>query len=630
MSKRNLVIFSPLPPARNGIADYTATFLHDLGDEFNLYLVIDDAQPPPTVDVGTLVRLPEYLRHERSFSTIGHAYQVGNNSGHAYLLPIMERHPGLTTVHDLSLHGLMDHAFVEHKQGRSHQELMFEAYGRRGLEVAQQIALQGGKSEVCYLEFGFLPVIAYRSMGLVTHSQLGRLRLAAASRGTPVFVVPHAYHPKAAEFFGPRPQVRKDSRAKLKLPEQSLLLLCAGFVTRAKQLDRVLGALRILREAGHHCVLIIAGEVRPSDYDLWGRIKSYGMENSVLVRDYVDNDEFFAYIAAVDILVNLRYPTLGETSGTLTNALAIGSCAVVTELGTFAELPEACAVRVPVTAMTDHGLAERLVPLIVDAKLRMYHEMESLRFARREFAPEVSVARYVSALEETVFARVHAGRSGLERFELMAKQLRHEVEHTVSELLSGCIKGKAQLWWREMLLPLGLHDMTLLICDEEDFSAALARRAFRWKNESIIPTVPNALCDIDICDASVALVVLSDRDIATLGVFILGAANRVLCLRGILVLDIVFDDEAPLITSFGSASPDHQKGAFNVSDKKLLAEILEANGFRIDQWADRFTETVDEGVAQTSRNREMAVRATKISHSVISYPEAVFSNYAPF
>ena len=100
MSKRELVLFSPLPPARNGIADYTGAFIRDLAQEFNLYLVISDGQPPTRVESGIVLRATEYFRHEKSFSRVADAYQIGNNPGHCYMLPSTRRGI-LVTVHAL-------------------------------------------------------------------------------------------------------------------------------------------------------------------------------------------------------------------------------------------------------------------------------------------------------------------------------------------------------------------------------------------------------------------------------------------------------------------------------------------------------------------------------------------------
>ncbi len=403
MSKRELVLFSPLPPARSGIADYTGALVRDLAQEFDLYVVISDAQPPTTVEAGAVLRATEYFRHEPSLSKVAHAYQIGNNPGHCYMLPSMERHPGLVTVHDLSLHALIDEVVAGHGLYESYEELMFEAYGQCGLELARQVNRRREHPPVLYTELGFLPVFARRSKGLVTHSQLGGLRLGSCAADRPVFIIPHAYHPRALPFFGPRREVRDRARIQVNLPADVLILMSVGFVTRAKCLDRALGALRILREAGRRCLYVIVGETQPSEYDLLGRIAHYDVGESVIVRGYAPDDEIMAYIAAADILLNLRYPTMGETSGSLTNALAIGSCAMITDIGAYSELPASCAVRVPVAEMTDEGVAAQLLPLVDDPDLRNFYELNSAQFGRVEFDPAVFLSRYISALEQTVF-----------------------------------------------------------------------------------------------------------------------------------------------------------------------------------------------------------------------------------
>ena len=59
------------------------------------------------------------------------------------------------------------------------------------------------------------------------------------------------------------------------------------------------------------------------------------------------DEEFPAYFAAVDCLVNLRYPSAGETSGTLIRALEAGKPVAVSDYAQFAELPDDCVVKIP-------------------------------------------------------------------------------------------------------------------------------------------------------------------------------------------------------------------------------------------------------------------------------------------
>ena len=53
-------------------------------------------------------------------------------------------------------------------------------------------------------------------------------------------------------------------------------------------------------------------------------------------------------MAACDVLVNLRYPTMGETSGSVIRALSLGKPLVVSDVGWFRELPDDVVLKVPV------------------------------------------------------------------------------------------------------------------------------------------------------------------------------------------------------------------------------------------------------------------------------------------
>ena len=56
----------------------------------------------------------------------------------------------------------------------------------------------------------------------------------------------------------------------------------------------------------------------------------------------------WSLMAACDVLVNLRYPTMGETSGSVIRALSLGKPLLVSDVGWFAELPDDVVLKVPV------------------------------------------------------------------------------------------------------------------------------------------------------------------------------------------------------------------------------------------------------------------------------------------
>ena len=56
----------------------------------------------------------------------------------------------------------------------------------------------------------------------------------------------------------------------------------------------------------------------------------------------------WSLMAACDVLVNLRYPTMGETSGSVIRALSLGKPLIVSDVGWFSELPDDAVLKVPV------------------------------------------------------------------------------------------------------------------------------------------------------------------------------------------------------------------------------------------------------------------------------------------
>ena len=59
-------------------------------------------------------------------------------------------------------------------------------------------------------------------------------------------------------------------------------------------------------------------------------------------------ERLWSLMAACDVVVDLRAPTMGETSGVAMRALSLGRPLVVSDVGWFAELPDDVALKVPV------------------------------------------------------------------------------------------------------------------------------------------------------------------------------------------------------------------------------------------------------------------------------------------
>ena len=64
-----------------------------------------------------------------------------------------------------------------------------------------------------------------------------------------------------------------------------------------------------------------------------------GLADRVTVTGYVDDDALPEYLAAVDVCLNLRWPTGRETSAAWLRCLAAGKPTIITDLAHTADVP---------------------------------------------------------------------------------------------------------------------------------------------------------------------------------------------------------------------------------------------------------------------------------------------------
>jgi hypothetical protein len=186
-------------------------------------------------------------------------------------------------------------------------------------------------------------------------------------------------------------------RARFGLPEGAPVIGSFGFQTPIK---RTLSAVRALAAPGLERVhLLVVGEVA-AVLDLEGEARRLGVAERVHVMGFVPFSDFEAAIAAVDLCLNLRYPTAGETSASLLRVLAMGRPAIVSDYAQFADLPREVALRVPLGEEEPAALAAMLRDLLAQAgRLREMGEA-ARRHVRLRHDPERSAEAVIAACEE--------------------------------------------------------------------------------------------------------------------------------------------------------------------------------------------------------------------------------------
>ena len=172
-------------------------------------------------------------------------------------------------------------------------------------------------------------------------------------------------------------------------------------------MPQLLEAFAVLRRSRPGARLLLVGAVSPG-FDLDRRLQRLGIDAEGVVREgWVDEQRLWSLMAACDVHVNLRSPTMGETSGTAIRALSLGKPLVVSDAGWFGELPDEVALKVPVRDPGTGPGAEEEVPTLAAAlellaarpDVRTAMGRAALELAAREHDLGLVADLYVAAFE---------------------------------------------------------------------------------------------------------------------------------------------------------------------------------------------------------------------------------------
>src|SRR5262249_15057290 len=235
-------------------------------------------------------------------------------------------------------------------------------------------------------------------LGVIVHNAYAASNLEGLNGDIPVEVIPHHLSPRAYDVDG---MDKVECRRGLGIPEDALVIASFGFVTQSKRIPAALAAFKRLLGLVPKAMFLVVGE----DHRNCGAaplIEEMGLRERARLTGYVSEDDFFRYLKAVDVVVNLRYPTASETSGTLIRALGAGLPAVVSDFGQFAELPDDVCLKVSATENEERELYLRLRGLALRPALRARLGRRSAEWVRAECDINRSAARYLDFIERVI------------------------------------------------------------------------------------------------------------------------------------------------------------------------------------------------------------------------------------
>jgi len=329
-----LNLFTPLPPERTDIAQCVVRMLPALVARADVTLWTDQERVDSSISAMVPVRrfrADDLDWHELNYADFN-LYNIGNDARfHASIMDVVQRYPGLVIMHDVGVHELA-YATLERKPACRERYLeLLERCGEEALWDGQ--AYLDGK--VALRDIATRNPLAWwplqGALGVVSHNAPA-LRAAVPELSIPLLDVPLPWRPRA-DLGAP---LAHSYRAGDKLE----MLICGFLNSPSRRLNEVLESMTAFPRRGD-LFLHIAGQIK-DDKSVKQKIAKLGLSQNVKIHGYLSEGKLGALMDRAHLALNLRWPSMGESSGAQLRFWNHSLPTLATQTGWYAQQPEDC------------------------------------------------------------------------------------------------------------------------------------------------------------------------------------------------------------------------------------------------------------------------------------------------
>jgi len=358
--------FSPLPPARTGVADYSAALLAALRKLGRVEIAPRDA------DIAL--------------------YHLGNNHLHREIYRLAIEKPGVVVLHD----AVLNHFFLGTLDRGAYIEELVYNYGEWHRSLAEALWANRARSaaDPRYFEYPMLRRVSERALAVMVHNPAAAKAVLRHHADARVIEIPHLF--VAPQLPDPVDVIR--FRAELGIGPRTLLAGVFGHLRESKRLCTILRAMERVWSSGADVKLLVQGAFASSDLER--AISPLIQNNPRLLRaPALPEFEFWRWAAATDVCLNLRYPRAAETSGIAIRMMGIGKPVIFSSGEEISRFPPNSCLSVDTGVDEEAMLADYLIWLAADRHAVQEIGRRAAAHIKKEHGIEKVAAQYWGTLE---------------------------------------------------------------------------------------------------------------------------------------------------------------------------------------------------------------------------------------
>lgn len=341
----HLAYFSPFNPQKSGISDFSEELIENLKEyaEITLFVSGRSACSLKIAQEFDVCDIKEYhdkrIRDQFDIAV----FHVGNNyKFHGEIVKTFLKYGGVLELHDMAMHHFLAEATIEKGKKDEYVKAMEYCHGLKGKQRAMDF-LEGRKTapwESESLEFSVNKYLIDKADAVIVHSDFAYETVRGICLNVPLIKIAH----HSSDLMKCGIEQKKEIRKKLNIPCGQFIMGVFGYASPNKRIVQILEALSLYAKKYEDFHLYIVGKI--AGIDISHELKRLELKDKVSVTGFVDLEHFKLYMLACDVAFNLRYPTQGESSGSLARLLGWGKTVFVTNIGTFREFPNDVVVKI--------------------------------------------------------------------------------------------------------------------------------------------------------------------------------------------------------------------------------------------------------------------------------------------
>lgn len=387
--KQKLALLTPWPEQETGIANFEYKIVPYLQKFFDIDVFSTvSAEKCRSLEGVRIYPLQEFKHKRREY--VHALYQIGNNTEfHKEIFETLEICGGIAEIHDYVLTPFFYHSYFLKGQKNKFKELLVKGYGESGHN-----AFLATKQNACQPDMYTYPMshtVAQCADKVIFHNHWSAKQLNVKNASIIPLPCFDLGEKDTEGFEAMTAQMKK----KYGIGDE-LVIGCFGWVNANKRPQVVLNAVSALIQRNYSVKLCFWGKA-PDD-EILHLAKELGLEDRIVISGYIDGNEYEAALQLTDIVVNLRYPSMGESSGTLCETFKAGKPVIVSDINQYQEFPDEVCWKLPVCNQEEELLTAYLVYLIDHPEVKDVLGKNARNYADNVLNPEKIAVQYYKLL----------------------------------------------------------------------------------------------------------------------------------------------------------------------------------------------------------------------------------------